>query len=706
MYISKVLIKNFRNFKDTEVEFNEGINVIIGHNNGGKTNLLKALGLIFNTENRYRPNIDDFCKGIDISCYLEADPLTNELKEKAPPCIQVSVVIQESISDPSKELDEDKDTVADFLIKIEPPYQALLTYKFFLPEGDDTTGEYIRCIQKMIASGNADKEKYWKMLKRYFANKYVARIYGGEISLLQLAEAHRISKFSFQFLDAIRDVEKSLFSGKNVLLRNVLSYFLDYEIKQDDSLTSEEKNERRENHINDFEDRSAELIKSIRDRIHTAPILKYSQAVGASTCGEPDFEGETLEQDLFSVLRLILKTKVGVSLPVTHNGLGYNNLIFISILLAQMQMSTSNFVSRDEQKIFPMLLIEEPEAHLHPSMQYKFLKFLKQNLEGDKQVRQIFVTTHSTHITAAVNLDEIICLSVAEDGELYIGYPGKVFDSSSDDKKSKSYVKRFLDATKSDMLFAQKVILVEGLAEQLLTPCLTKYLNKSLEDEHVSVINVGGCYFEHFLKLFDYDKDHPFKKYAIYKKVACFTDADPTRKSINDGREKACYPFELDLDPSNYRYQAVSSFLSKLQEKFNDHNNIAVFGVTDGMGKTFEYELIKHNPSCSLLLIDGLAYFENLRQMMNEFDQRDFDELFEISKLSIGLKDSINQKNWNELDKKRAVVAARYLKSVEDKKGEYALKIESCLRENLEKGEPISFIVPDYIKDAILYVCN
>ena len=36
---------------------------------------------------------------------------------------------------------------------------------------------------------------------------------------------------------------------------------------------------------------------------------------------------------------------------------------------------------------------ERPEAHLHPNMQYKFLKFLKQNQEN--QVRQIFITSHS-----------------------------------------------------------------------------------------------------------------------------------------------------------------------------------------------------------------------------------------------------------------------------------------------------------------------
>lgn len=52
MYISKIQIKNFRNFKQFEAHFNNGINVIIGHNNSGKSNLIKALALIFDSNTK------------------------------------------------------------------------------------------------------------------------------------------------------------------------------------------------------------------------------------------------------------------------------------------------------------------------------------------------------------------------------------------------------------------------------------------------------------------------------------------------------------------------------------------------------------------------------------------------------------------------------------------------------------------------------
>ena len=60
MYISKIKIDNFRNFKENEIEFNDGINVIIGHNNAGKSNLIKALGLVLNPNSKKRLSIHDF----------------------------------------------------------------------------------------------------------------------------------------------------------------------------------------------------------------------------------------------------------------------------------------------------------------------------------------------------------------------------------------------------------------------------------------------------------------------------------------------------------------------------------------------------------------------------------------------------------------------------------------------------------------------
>src|SRR5690606_16669356 len=118
----------------------------------------------------------------------------------------------------------------------------------------------------------------------------------------------------------------------------------------------------------------------------------------------------------------------------------YNNLIFMSLLLAKMQVNASETYLGSNAKVYPMLIIEEPEAHLHPTMQGQLLKFLKQNLK-QKKVRQIFITTHSTHITGSLSLDELICLYKVNN-ETHVSYPGRVFENNEDSKK---YVERFLD---------------------------------------------------------------------------------------------------------------------------------------------------------------------------------------------------------------------------------------------------------------------
>ncbi|CCK80744.1 ATP-dependent nuclease [Desulfobacula toluolica] len=713
MFISKIEIKNFRNFENSEIDFNEGTNVIIGHNNAGKSNLLKALSLIFNPESGRKLKVDDFYKKINTDSYFEQDA-NGDLKIKSPPKIVISAFISQSINDNStNEIQpDDNNTIYEWRIQTSPYYIARLTYEFFLPEGDETK-EYIDSITKLIDKGIKTKDSYWNLIHRKFIHKYISRIYGGIAKLKNRADSDQLRKFDFQFLDAIRDVEKELFTGKNTLLKDVLKYFLDHKITIDTNLSEEQKQENKESKHEEFATKSSEVIMQLKQRINTDPILEYSKDVGASIGGEPDFEGSIDEVELFSTLRLIVEKETGIKLPATHNGLGYNNLLFISVLLAKMQMSRSDYVSQDDKKVFPMLIIEEPEAHLHPSMQFKFLKFLKENLKTKNEVRQIFITTHSTHITSAVELDEIICLNVDDENNLQIAYPGKVFDSDkAEDKKSKAYVKRFLDATKSDMLFAKTVLLVEGVAEQLLIHCLADYENKSLEDNHVAVVNVNGRYFNHFLKLFDFDSNDTFKKHAIQRKVSCITDADPVQKDTSGKKPKfkKCFPFELNIDTAKFEYKKISEILSSLQAKYAGNSYIKISSRVDGKGKTFEYELAYNNASTDLLITDEIANIQELKDLINAIKaNKPFSDILSILK-NQNIQESIELSNWTEEEKKSAIIAARYLQSIENSswagKGEHALNLDMKLRDNLKNGNPVNFSVPEYIKEAINHVCS
>ena len=96
------------------------------------------------------------------------------------------------------------------------------------------------------------------------------------------------------------------------------------------------------------------------------------------------------------------------------------------------------------------------------------------------------------------------------------------------------------------MFFANKLIFVEGIAEELLLPVFAKYLGYNLTDSHVLVVNMGGRYFNHFLKMFD-----TANGFAINKRIACITDIDPVMKLQDSNDFVKCYPYEYGKESTS-----------------------------------------------------------------------------------------------------------------------------------------------------------
>ena len=549
MYLSKIKIKNYRNFDDNGqiIEFVKGVNVLTGHNNAGKTNVIKALQLIFDRNNKPKLTIDDFNKS-----YSDF---------RFPPSIQIEVTLQGE----KDETENDKVVVFDWIETLDNEYEAKLTFSYeFLGKSEEYNIELNRCKKP---DGSFDKLKAWKIIEKQFLKKYITKIFGGDPKNKNKADAEMLDKFDFQFLDAIRDAERQMFYGHNTILKQVSTYFLDYDITQGKEINKLEQEEQKS--LRHKEERFTKLsnclFNFLKDRISQDKILEYAKETGANRAGEPNFDTNIGVEDLLFALRLVVqKEGIDVPIPISNNGLGYNNLLYIALVLSKMQIESQNSIYGENAKVFPILAIEEPEAHLHPSMQFKLLQFLNKNLSksgDDGKVRQIFVTTHSTHITSAVELDSLICLY----GNGKVGYPGKAFGTNT---PSKNYVKRFLDATKSNMLLADKVIFVEGLAEQILLPVFAAYQKDSnnitneekLINEHISTVSVDGRIFEHFLPIFSY-QDETATPFAINKKVVCITDADP---AIKKGGHR-CFPFELK---SYENSQPLASHVETLKEEF------------------------------------------------------------------------------------------------------------------------------------------
>ena len=681
MYIKEINILNFRSFKEALIPFHEGVNVIIGHNNTGKSNLLRAMGLVLGYSNGHRLGTSDLFYETDVA----------ELQRQSPR-VKITLVLRRSADE--NLYSTDMALFANMMTDPALSEEAELRYEFKLDDSQEQN------YKADVANAITAKE-IWKIIEQDYIRLYKSSRSGGnQAAGININET--LGQIDFQFLDAIRDVSHDLYAGYNPLLRDVLNFFIDYSVKNDVTKTEDEIKEQLKALRDDFVQQSRPLMQTLQNRLQDGKnvFLKYALDTGATFNGaEPDFDGTVTENEMFSVLRMFIKYAVGIEVPATYNGLEYNNLIYMSLLLAKMQADGNIAYMKRNAKVLSFLAVEECEAHLHPAMQYKFLKFLQDNnLNG--HVRQIFMTSHSTQIASAVKLDDLICLTSPALGQINVGYPRAIYkEESSNDMVSKQYVQRFLDATKADMFFANRLIFVEGIAEELLLPVFARYLNKNLTDEHVLVVNMGGRYFNHFLKLFD--TKNP---YTINKKIVCLTDIDPCRKKKGDDRNyEVCYPYEYHIDTDNYDYKHHAD---TEVDQYVVHPNIRFYRQDVTYGKTLEYDLMRENPNCELLLTDSVSNRDEIKAMMTELDVNKMMGKMRNSEANTRIKSSIDQSGWEDEEKRKALLTSRYLNSVS--KGSNALELNVTLMDNLEKpeAERKEFHVPQYIIDALKWLLS
>lgn len=658
MFLAKIRIHNFRCFADQAVHFRSGVNVLLGENNAGKTTVIKALGLVLDQKARRRPAFFDF-----------HHPTTDRT---APPVISVSLTFQSSETDTV----EDRALVATWLTRLEPPWEAQLTYTFGLEPDDDA-----KCKEDLAKISADDFPEYRRVVESYL-DKYVTKTYGGALENQMEAERDSLDKITLQSLDALRDAARELLTRTDPLLKRLLKQV------RDEGKTEKQKAES----AKELRELTKSLGKHIRGRISLDPLLQLVKDTGALEGGKPHLADDLSEDDLLYALRLYVDAN-GVSIPAELNGLGYNNLIYISLVLASLDHQADPARHGTNVSIFPILSIEEPEAHLHPALQYKLLKHIEKRVRETKRNRQVFITTHSTHITSASPLDQLIVFTISDNsGSPTVAYPGTCFTDDKEGKASKAYVERYLDATKSSLLFSKGVILVEGIAEQLLLPVFAEYIGCSLEEHHVAIVAVGGLTFKHFLPLFGAGTPTAQAPHALTRRVACLIDADPTRKRTDTSQKFVkCYPYELQRDTATYSYKPISDVITTLATLSAGRDNIF---LAHGE-KTLEYDLAKDNYTVVLLITSSCTHAVALRTFIEDPTSTP-NELAEIINVA-----RIATEHLAEQEGAAHVVATCYLDSVESSKGEHAFALANALMEAKGTTAVQGFTVPKAIAEAI-----
>lgn len=241
-----------------------------------------------------------------------------------------------------------------------------------------------------------------------------------------------------------------------------------------------------------------------------------------------------------------LRAKIGElsALDMDQNGLGLNNLLYMAVLLAAIAGAPAA-----EEPTLRVLLVEEPEAHLHPQLQDLLMRFLEERAQKGTQV---IVTSHSPSFASSARVERLTVMSRPAGQALPEARVPRDFGLEA---KQLAYLRRFLDVTKAGLFFARAVILVEGVAEQLLVPEIARRLKRPLAPNGVAVINIGGVAFPPFTDLFGGDR--------LPNRLAVISDGDaqPADDEDREGAEPALSPRAAGLQER--ASEEVGVFLSE-----------------------------------------------------------------------------------------------------------------------------------------------
>lgn len=487
-------------------------------------------------------------------------------------------------------------------------------------------------------------------------------LWGGE-SRASMFERELFDRINCIYLPPMRDAETKLREGKGSRLARLLKN-LNQKLLENGTTPLEEEVQRFNAILASDKSKS---IDQANDLIRKALSDAIGNVFGQDTLiqfSESSFNRIVENLRLVFFPRIKNGTERELFRSLEENSLGYNNLLYLATVLAELSSPRAN------DDYLRILLIEEPEAHLHPQLQIRLLKYLEQT--ATRKGIQVIVTTHSPVLASAVSLSTMIHLSSTSQGVTAVALRDSHLKAESE-----AFISRWLDATKSTLLFAKAVILVEGIAEALLLPELVRRILKthnsacdpqqtlpeSLEDAGVAVINMNGIYFKHFMQLFCSIDGVTAKKLPV--RCAGITDRDPP----------------IDSKPTPTNFAKGTNPALPLVDVVAISTNARLYVNTL---KTFEYDLAMEGQNLKTMLSVAARHVKQ-----NGHPQ--------IAK-SLG---SLWRQDWSQTTTPNTRADAAYELLTHIEKGEYAKLLAKRL-----STDSTSFAIPNYITNAVLWVCG
>ncbi len=441
--ISEIRIRNFRSIKELSVKLNE-LNLLIGQNNGGKSNFLSAL---------------DF----GIRSYKEAN-------------------INDIFWSRGEERDSSKEAVID--IKIVPNDEKELEFDAFW--GSVFTEEWITTEGSSEYVGIRTIIKYDPIKSSYVTVKKPIQSWGNTIDSSKVGRQQNyktdmttyINEF---FIDALRDFSSEMKDKKSYFGKTTSTFKL-----------SDEKTAELERSLSSIND---EIVSSIDVISETSKVISGVAPVLGTKNSEVKIEpmARTLK-DLHRGMDVIINDGNAESFSINEYGMGTKSWLSYLSLKAYV-----NFVNKKikeeygEGSTFDVLLLEEPEAHLHPQAQ-KQLYIQLQDFNGQK-----IVSTHSANIISQADPEQLI-LFKKDNGETKVTR----FDASLFKEEEINKIKREILKSKGELLFSNCVVLCEGITEEIELPIyFESYFGVNPNYYGITIIGVGGRNYSTFIKLLD-----------------------------------------------------------------------------------------------------------------------------------------------------------------------------------------------------------
>ncbi|MFM1705522.1 ATP-dependent nuclease [Aeromonas salmonicida] len=579
MYISQLSIVNYKNFKQGKFNFRKkSVNNIIGENASGKTNVFQAMRLILDDSlptNAKFLSKDDFHRGLGepfghwiiISLYFSGLGDTEEQQVLANYILNDGEDHKTSTKGTYTFIFRPKFSFRQELHEISNAHEDLYTRK----------NKILEFCSSHIISRETYEPVAFVRTKIDLTDESVYRDHVGDFKKYIFPDPHLesealignkkppyfslINEVACTYVKALRNVVADLKYYKTNPLYKLLT-LKSKQINDEKRIVEDIVNVNKKiSSIPEIENLSNDISRSLVNTVGST----YSPKIKVSSQLPEDFI------ELVQSLGLVVEDSLNYQGTgrIEDLSLGGANLIYIALKLYEYEA-----IRDSEEHITHFLMIEEPEAHIHTHIQ----KTLFENFNFKNT--QVFVSTHSTQISSVSNISSMNILS-RKDTKTEVYAP-----SSNLEPGNIRCIERYLDAIRSDILFAKSVILVEGDAELILIPALVKTtLGVSLEEMGISLIKMDGTVFKHISDLFHEDRIRSYCSILtdldsafITHENDSFADAEYIKSQLNAQQSGVDRKRALDEYTDNNIY--VSAFYAQNTfetELIHDPENIELF---------------------------------------------------------------------------------------------------------------------------------